>query len=199
MQASTQQTLDYYNSNANQFVATTANVEFSELQERFASMLPQGGRILDLGCGSGRDSLAFLKSGFQVDAMDGSKAMTETASELTGLQVVCALFDEYEPNGEYDGIWACSSLLHVPLPSLSAIIDKYAACLNPDGVFYMSFKLGNFEGVRNGRWFTDLDENAFRTLIDRIDGIRVDSIDITSDVRPGRSSEKWLNAWCVKE
>lgn len=194
----TEQTLKYYDDNAESFVSTTANVEFGHLQERFAAMLPAGGRILDLGCGSGRDSLAFKNAGFQVDAMDGSKAMVEAASKLTGLPVVHALFDEFEPEGSYDGIWACSSLLHVPLEQLKGLLEKYAAALKPNGVFYLSFKLGNFEGERNGRWFTDLDESAFRQLIDGVPGLHVEAIDITGDVRPGREQEKWLNAWCVR-
>lgn len=80
------------------------DVEFGELQERSARMLPEGGRILDLGCGSGRDSLAFVNSGSVVDAIDGSEAMVKAASGLTSLPVAHALFDEHEPAGEYDGI-----------------------------------------------------------------------------------------------
>lgn len=199
MEPGTEQTLGYYNKNATGFVESTVDVEFGELQERFARMLPEGGRILDLGCGSGRDSLAFMSSGFVVDAVDGSESMVRAASELTGLPVAHALFDEHEPAGEYDGIWACSSLLHVPMSDLTPIIGKYTDYLKPGGVFYMSFKLGGFEGMRDGRWFTDLDEESFSELISRIDGLRIDSLDITSDVRPGRANEKWLNAWCVRE
>lgn len=57
------------------------------LQKAFANMLPEGGRILDLGCGRGRDSLAFLKAGSAVDAVDGSAEMIKATSELTGLRV----------------------------------------------------------------------------------------------------------------
>lgn len=196
---STKQTLEYYNKNAEKFLADTADVEFGELQGRFASMLSAGGRILDLGCGSGRDSLAFLKAGFEVDAVDGSEQMVEAARRLTGLPVVHALFDEYELDGLYDGVWACSSLLHVASDDLPCLIEKYSKALKPDGVFYLSFKLGDYEGIRNGRWFTDLDEESFRELISKIDGLEISEIDITSDVRPDRSDEKWLNAWCVHE
>lgn len=195
---STRQTLEYYNENSEKFLADTANVEFGELQSRFALMLPEGGRILDLGCGSGRDSLAFLKAGFDVDAVDGSKQMAEATNSLTGLDVVQALFDEYEPDGLYDGIWACSSLLHVPSDELPSLIEKYSKALKPSGIFYLSFKLGDYEGVRNGRWFTDLTEESFRDLINIIKGISISELDITADVRPGRSDEKWLNAWCVR-
>lgn len=194
----TKQTLEYYDNNAEKFLSDTVDVEFGELQGKFAAMLPAGGRILDLGCGSGRDSLAFLKAGFEVDAVDGSQKMVEAAKRLTGLPVVHALFGDYEPIREYDGIWACSSLLHVKSNELSYLISKYAKALKPRGVFYLSFKLGDYEGLRNGRWFTDLTEASFRALVDTIDDIEIEKIDITADVRPGRSSEKWLNAWCIR-
>lgn len=195
----TEQTIGYYNANAEGFVASTANVEFGALQRKFASMLPEGGRVLDLGCGSGRDSLAFLKAGFQVDAVDGSESMAKTASSLTGLPVAHATFVAYEPKGEYDGIWACSSLLHVPKGDLSVVIGKYARALKLGGVFYLSFKLGSHNGMRNGRWFTDLDEPSFRSLIAQVSALKVSQIEITADVRPSRSNEKWLNAWCIRK
>lgn len=194
----TEDTIAYYDANADKFIADTANVEFGALQQAFADMLPEGGRILDLGCGSGRDSRAFLEAGFAVDAVDGSAQMAKAASELTGLPVAHALFSDYVPESRYDGIWACSSLLHVPAPELSAIIAKYAAALKPGGVFYLSFKLGSHDGMRRGRWFTDMDEETFRSLIGGVKGMTVNRIDVTSDVRPGRSSEKWFNAWCHK-
>ncbi len=194
--SATQDTIGYYDANARRFIADTANVELGALQRAFAGMLPEGGRILDLGCGSGRDSLAFLKAGFLVDVVDGSTEMAKAASELTGLPVTHALFADYEPAGVYDGVWACSSLLHVPAAELPVIISKYAAALKPGGVFYLSFKLGDHDGMRNGRWFTDMTEGSFRSLIDGVDGLTIDRIDVTSDVRPNRADEKWLNAWC---
>lgn len=198
MSKATEDTIGYYDANATGFVAGTANVEFGALQHEFARRLPEGGRILDLGCGSGRDSLAFLKAGFAVDAVDGSVQMVKAASELTGLPVVHALFTDYEPEGLYDGIWACSSLLHVPVAELADVIAKYARALVPGDTFYLSFKLGNHDGMRNGRWFTDLDEPVFRDLVAEIPELRIERIDVTSDVRPGRADEKWLNVWCVR-
>lgn len=198
MDENARQTIDYYDANAASYVADTAGVEFGELQREFARRLPRGGRVLDLGCGSGRDSLAFLRAGFAVDAVDGSARMAEAASGLTGLPVAHAFFSDYEPQGPYDGIWACSSLLHVPAAELPAVIAKYARALAPGGTFYLSFKLGIHDGMRGGRWFTDLDEPALRALIAEVPGLRVDRVDVTSDVRPSRSDEKWLNAWCVR-
>ena len=180
----TEETIGYYDGNAKKFIADTANIELGALQKTFVDMLPEGGRILDLGCGSGRDSLAFLKAGLAVDAVDGSAEMVKAASELTGLRVEHATFADFEPKDGYDGIWACSSLLHVPAAELPAIVAKYAAALKPGGRFYLSFKIGDHDGMRNGRWFTDMTEQSFRRLIDDV-------------VRPGRLDEKWLNAWCT--
>lgn len=198
MSKATEDTIGYYDGNAVGFVTGTVNVEFGALQHEFVRRLPEGGRILDLGCGSGRDSLVFLKAGFAVDAVDGSAQMVRAASELTGLPVVHALFADYEPEGLHDGIWACSSLLHVPAAELANVIAKYARALVPGGLFYLSFKLGNHDGMRNGRWFTDFDEPAFRNLVAEIPELRIERIDVTSDVRPGRGNEKWLNVWCVR-
>ena len=199
MSKATEKTISYYDANAVGFVADTASVEFGALQREVARRLPQGGRILDLGCGSGRDSLAFLRAGFKVDAVDGSAQMVQAASELTGLPVAHALFADYEPEGLYDGIWACSSLLHVPAAELAGVIAKYARALTPGGTFYLSFKLGTHDGMRNGRWFTDFDGPAFRALIVDVPELEIDRIDVTGDVRPGRADEKWLNAWCLRE
>ena len=198
MDESTRETIGYYDANAASYVAETAGVEFGELQREFIRRLPKGGRVLDLGCGSGRDSLAFLRAGLAVDAVDGSARMAEAARELTDLPVTHATFSDYEPQGPYDGIWACGSLLHVPAAELPGVIFKYARALKLGGTFYLSFKLGFHDGMRGGRWFTDLDEPTLRALIAEVPGLRVDRIDITGDVRPGRSGEKWLNAWCMR-
>ncbi len=186
-------TLQYYNENAASFADQTVNVDFSEVQERFLLRLPEGGRILDFGCGSGRDTKYFLSRGYQVDAVDGSEEMCRVASANTGIKVKRMLFTELDAQKAYDGIWACSSILHLPKDELGRVFLRMANALKDNGVIYTSFKYGEFEGYRNGRYFTDFTEEAFGDFIKDIPEIEVSESWLSGDVRPGRGGERWLN------
>ena len=188
-------TLDYYDSQAETFAAGTVNVDFSATQQEFASFIPKGGRILDLGCGSGRDSKAFKDMGYEVVAVDGSKELCKLASKYIGQEVIYATFQEYEPDASFDGIWACASLLHLAKDEIKSMLKKYALALKPGGVFYASFKYGNFSGMRNGRYFTFLDEEALKEMLEDIPELKLVKVKITGDVREDRAGERWLNAF----
>ncbi len=186
-------TLTYYNQNAHQFTQVTLSVDFAAMQQRFLDKLPAGGLILDFGCGSGRDTKAFIDKGFQAEAIDGSEELCKIASEYTGISVRQMLFQELDELEKYDGIWACSSILHMKRQELPDIIEKMVRALKVHGIIYTSFKYGTFEGERNGRYFTDMTEDLFLTLIKDMDNLQIEEQWITSDVRPGRGEEKWLN------
>lgn len=186
-------TIEYYNENAKQFADTTKNVDFSDIQMHFLSMLPLGGSILDFGCGSGRDTKYFLERDYKVVATDGSEKLCRLASVYTGISVKNMLFGELADTDIYDGVWACSSILHLPYHELKAVMKKIAAALKEQGVFYTSFKYGDFEGERNGRYFTDMTEEKFAVLLHEISVFDLEEQWVTSDVRPKREEEKWLN------
>ena len=186
-------TLNYYNTNATSFVSSTRSVDFTQTQDRFLRLLPSAAAILDFGCGSGRDTKYFLDAGMQVDATDGSEELCRLASEYTGIPVRQMLFEELDAKAQYDGIWACSSILHLSQESLKDVLKKMIAALKEHGIIYTSFKYGTFEGERNGRFFTDFTEETFRDFVADVDGIRIEEMWITGDVRPGRGDERWLN------
>ena len=98
-------TLDYYNREADTFFENTVSVDFSQIQEMFLKHIKPGGRILDLGCGSGRDSRAFLERGCDVVPVDGSAELAKLAGAYIGREVIVADFREFEPEGTFDGIW----------------------------------------------------------------------------------------------
>lgn len=186
-------TLSYYDANAQPFVAATRNVEFDEMRARFTSLLPSGATVLDFGCGSGRDTKAFLDAGFDVTATDGSAELCRTASAFCGIPVRQELFQELADVCAYDGIWACSSILHLPKDQLADVLRRMERALKPNGVAYTSFKFGDFEGLRNGRYFTDFSEKSLRAFLSAIPHLSVEQLWMTSDVRPGREDETWLN------
>lgn len=186
-------TLDYYNSKAKDFVSDTVDIVFTEIQDIFLECVPVGGKILDFGCGSGRDTKYFLSKGYNVDAIDGSEKLCKIASEYTGVQVKQMLFEELDVVEEYDGIWACASILHVEKKQLTDIMKKIAIAMKTDGVVYASFKYGEFEGVRNGRFFTYLTEESLGKLLEAVPELVIEKLWTSADVRAERGEERWLN------
>ena len=186
-------TINYYNLNAKKFIENTQNADMHLAQEKFLQLLPESASILDFGCGSGRDTKYFLEKGYQVAATDGSAELCRLAGSFTGIKVKKMLFQDLDASGKYEGIWACSSILHLSKKELLPVIRKMCDALKDNGVIYTSFKYGDFEGERNGRYFTDFTEDTFDKFIKVIPELTIEEEWITSDVRPGRGEEKWLN------
>ena len=162
----------------------------SSVRNRFVGHLPSGGRILDLGCGSGRDSLAFVKMGFDVVPVDGSEEMCRMAERNTGLKVRQMLFEGLDYVNEFDGVWACSSLLHLPSDRISAVFKLIRRSLKPNGAFFTCFKKGDFEGVRpDGRYYTDMEYDVLRSVL-QCSGFEPHEIWETD----GSAGETWLNS-----
>ena len=186
-------TINYYNKYTKSFIQTTRSVDFTNIQNKFLSYLPSGASILDFGCGSGRDTKYFLKRNYNVTAIDGSEEICKEASKYTGIKVKQMLFEELNDQNIYDGIWACASILHLKKCELPDMIKRLYQALKRNGVIYMSFKYGDFEGVRNGRYFTYLTEESFNMLMEPINGFKKEKIWATGDVRENRGTEQWLN------
>ncbi|HVI41619.1 MAG TPA: class I SAM-dependent methyltransferase [Anaerovoracaceae bacterium] len=186
-------TLEYYNNAAKEYVNETVDANVSELNNLFLKYLPDKANILDLGCGSGRDSKVFIDRGHNVTAIDGSFEFCKLASEYLGQAVICMKFDELDYVGKFDGVWACASILHVPVKDLEIIFKKISRALKDGGYFFTCFKYGEFEGERNGRYFTDLTENRLKSLVANVKELKIIETTITGDVRAGRENEKWLN------
>ena len=186
-------TIEYYNENVDKFVNDTQDVVFCATQDLFLSYLNEGNSILDLGCGSGRDTKYFLSKGYKVDATDGSEEICKVASDYTGINVKCLLFNELDEIDKYDGIWACASILHLDRDDLIDVFHRIARALKDNGILYTSFKYSEFEGMRNGRYFTDFTLESFNEFQTNIPEFIIEKKWITRDVRAGREDEKWLN------
>ena len=186
------QILDYYNNNAQAFFENTYQIEMESFYTPFLRYLPEQALILDLGCGSGRDTLAFKDKGHQVEAIDYSAELVRKATELTGIKVRHQSFYELNDVAKYDGIWACASLLHCERDRLAEVMGRILKALKPNGVCYMSFKYGNTDREKDGRSFTDLNEQQAHDLLKQIDQALLLQQWITVDKRPDRT-EEWLN------
>ena len=186
-------TIEYYNENVSKFVNDTQDVVFCATQDLFLSYLNEGDSILDFGCGSGRDTKYFLSKGYKVDATDGSEEICKVASDYTGINVKCLLFNELDEIDKYDGIWACASILHLDRDDLIDVFNRIARALKDNGILYTSFKYSEFEGMRNGRYFTDFTIESFNEFQTNIPEFIIEKNWITSDARAGREDEKWLN------
>jgi 2-polyprenyl-3-methyl-5-hydroxy-6-metoxy-1,4-benzoquinol methylase len=145
--------VNYYNQNAEVYFAGTVQADVQDLRSKFLIQVPAGGDILDAGCGSGRDALAFQKAGYRVTAFDASPEMCRMARQYTELPVIQMTFQEVIWRSAFDGIWACASLLHVPRVELPEVLRRLVCALRRNGTLYASFKHGNDERIVDGRRF----------------------------------------------
>lgn len=152
------ETMDFYAGDMTQYAEHSMRWKPWGHIEAFMKKLSSGARILELGCGAGRDAREFLDNGFEVTACDGSPAMAEIARDRTGLDVQVVEFSDIDWDQMFDGIWASASLLHVPRPALAGILGKVRQALKPGGLLYASFKAGDIDGRDGlGRYYNYLD------------------------------------------
>jgi SAM-dependent methyltransferase len=186
-------TLAYYDEHAEEFIARTADVDMRHVYEPFLALLPAGAHILDAGCGSGRDASEFTRRGYQVTAFDGSARLARMAAERTGLPILHLAFEDVAWQEEFDAVWACASLLHLPHAQLPDALSRLVGALKPGGVLFASIKAGAHEGEREGRWFTDTSSDRMRSLLAN-SGLQLERVWETEDARPDRVGTRWVNA-----
>ena len=187
-------TIAYYEKNADIFVNSTINADVNNLYKCFEKYLIPGCRILDLGCGSGRDSRYFAEKGYDVVAIDPSVAMCEKTKDIVNIPVYKMKAEDISFNSEFDAVWACASLLHVSRLNMKQTLCRVSNALKRGGVLYASWKYGDNERYENGRYFSDYIETDMKALIDDIIELSLIEMWTTEDVRQEkRLNSKWLN------
>lgn len=186
-------TLAFYEENADAYAALTLGLDVADRRERFLAHVPPGGRILDAGCGAGRDAKAFLERGFRVDAFDASPALAAIAKRHAGIPVEVADLETFEPRAKYDGIWCMSSLLHLSPEAEARVLERLARALVPGGVLYVSYKEGPGCRIQEGRFFRDHTEESLFSLIEATPGLVL--VDFWKNAHADtRRTETFLNA-----
>lgn len=192
--------IDYYNKYAATIFEDTAEQDMSDIMEEFLVCMEEGDTILDLGCGSGRDSLSFYEMGYDVTPLDASEEMCKLAEIHTDLDVLQMDFREMEFDDAFDGIWACASLIHIPKKEFPEMLGRISEALKRDGVIYMSFHRGDFEGFIGERYFSDYTEKEMERMIEESKRLNLIKMWETEDKGYSSSHEDgiWLNVLARK-
>lgn len=188
-------TQEYYNKNAKEFIENTINVDLKEQYELFEKYLPEKGNILDIGFGSGRDSLYFSQK-YNVVSIDNCMEFIKEGKKILNNEILFMDVKKMKFSNEFNGIWACASLLHLPYKELENVLNSCFKALKNNGVMYMSFKYGDYEGIRNGRYFTDFNEDKLNKLLAKT-SFKLIETKVSIDSRPDRD-KKWLNVIITK-
>ena len=200
MPESTDFTVAYYDRKAADYFQATVALDMSPARKRFQRYLSPGAHLLDAGSGSGRDTLAFLKEGYQMEAFDASKQLAALSTKLTGIYTKVATFQDLNDIERHDGIWASGSLLHVPQAQLTGVLAKCRNALKPGGAFFASFREGQGEHTdTEGRHFTDLTAAALQGILGTVPGLTLRESWRTEDKNSAGAAIAWLNVVLVRE
>ncbi len=184
---------NYYESNAERYAAETFSANMSKQYQRLLPLLKNGGKILDVGSGSGRDACYFQKQGYQVTALEPSKNLGREIRKVFSGEIVCSDIQSYQPTERYDGIWACASLIHLQEEEVLCFFRKIDMYLNDSGIVYASGKSGISTGeVADGRFFLDFTEQLVEKILTVNKQLKLEQLWYTEDAR-GRGELRWLN------
>ena len=185
--------IEYYNKYAAKVYEDTVDVDMSEIMGEFLKHLEEGDTILDLACGSGRDTLTMYEMGFDVTPLDASEEMCKLAEIHTGLDVLQMTFEDMEFEDVFDGIWACGALVHVPKNEMPEILGRLHDALCDKGLLYMSVRKGDFEGFRGERYFADYTADSLTSMISRTGLFEIIKTWETEDARSSHADTVWIN------
>lgn len=214
-------TVDYYNENADEYFEATADADLSDARERFVSYLggtemafeadreadvPAGVeadakaadvRIIDVGCGSGRDAAAFREMGYEVRGLDASEELARVAAERFGIRVTVCDMASWVAEEPFDGVWCCASLLHLDDDGVERFFRNLPGNVADGGAVFVSVKTGIKTGFDDkGRFMRIFTEDEISGLFEGT-GFTVKEVWYTDDGL-GRSDVKWVNVIALK-
>jgi 2-polyprenyl-3-methyl-5-hydroxy-6-metoxy-1,4-benzoquinol methylase len=190
-----EKTIQFYNENASDYFHRTVTIDMSISYDKFFSLLPNKGKVLDAACGSGRDAKKILSRGYELEAFDASPQLVKLASEYLHHPVKCLFFEDMTYQSEFEGIWCSAALLHISSSRLGTILKKFIDALKPGGIFFFSFKHGDFEGIEKDRFFHYINQNSLETLVKQFDEINIVEIWIET---AKETNQEWIQCICKK-
>lgn len=188
-----QANLAFYENNAVSYANQTEVAVLSYLYSPFLELLPIGARILDVGCGSGRDLKIFLERGYEPVGIDPSPSLVEIARERSSCSVVVGRAEALNFNAAFEGVWACASLLHLPRRILPRALANINKSLVQDGIFFLSMQNGSGESVgEDGRFYSRYSSSELISALNDA-GFNVLSLWNTDDFLSRRDEITWVN------
>ena len=189
-----------YDTNAKEFIESWLSADMHDQYKAFETLVHPGAKILDGGCGSGRDSLYFLQKGYVVDAFDPSDEMIKYASEFTGLKVNKMKWEDLDAKEAYDAIWAIASLYHVARPDMAPTFKKIANALKSKGILFASFRDKENDFVDSeGRALTSFNKETLTSFLSTLGLFDIVALSERKDTRKNKQDEVWLFALLRKK
>lgn len=186
-------TLQYYKENYIQFSKETINLDLSENYEDFLKLLTKKSKILDIGCGTGRDSSFFISKSFDVTSIDPVVEFKQIAKDHFDIDIIQKSFLDLDYTNLFNGIWANASLLHVSFEDHKKVFHRLYRALTKNGVLYCSYKYGNNQFSKNGRKFYSFQKESFSNFIQEKTKFKIKKLWKSTDRRENRLDEYWLN------
>lgn len=183
----------YYETNASKMIDHTLNLDLKPIYARFEHYLSCGDKLLDMGFGSGRDSLHFISKGYDVVAVDFAEEVVRRGKNLLNCEVLQVDVLNMAYHEEFDAIWASAIFLHYKENEILEMLERVRNALKEKGVIYLSFKEGTHEEERKGRFFNDFNEEKFNQLLNKVKGFEQREIWLTEDARENHKGRQWLN------
>jgi len=189
---SDRETIQYYDATADSYASVAPHGNFITYRNEFIRALAPQSRVLDLGCGGGHASVAFLGEDFDVVPLDGSVQIAKVASKRIGVEVLVKDFYELDFESEFDGVWAAASLTHVPESDLCTVLTRVSRSIREKGLLVASFKQAETDwrdihnrlyGATNANILADAAEGA---------GLGIERIDVVSGTGRTNESSFWL-------
>lgn len=180
--------LDYYNNNAMAYYDESQLFNMKDICDDFLKIanIPEGSKILDAGCGSGRESVFFRDKGFEVTAVDGSEELVKICNEKHNLNAEVVNFADMKFNNEFDAVWCCAALLHLPEAEFEIAVANLANALKEDGTMYFSIKKlpDNFMEDTRGRTFYNVGIDKMHEIFAQ------NNLELVSYYETGKQTEK---------
>ena len=141
--------INHYNKNAMKYFFDTEYIDMSDISNMFLDQLDMGDLILDAGCGVGRDTKHFIKEGYRVISFDASEKMVEICNRYPFAYCTHNTFHSIKYIEEFDGVWACASLIHLSWEELKTALQQLYNATKSKGVIYFSLKTGDYQSIKN--------------------------------------------------